>query len=241
MRYGIISDIHSNLEALKAVIHACKQQDVQAFLCVGDIVGYGADPDECIDIVRKSGAICVAGNHDWAVIGRLDPSYFTNNGKAGILYSQNHLSFENFDFLNALDLIFKNEDLVLVHGTLNNPGQFNYLNDIAQSPDTFYLSDRKICFVGHVHVPGIYIQRKDNIYYASSNEVETDQENKYIVNVGSVGQPRDGNPAAAYCIYDTEAEMIEIKRVRYDIKSAQEKIFRAGLPEILGYRLGVGQ
>ncbi|HBR15370.1 MAG TPA: metallophosphoesterase [Candidatus Omnitrophica bacterium] len=241
MRYAVLSDIHGNLEALQAVIQACRQQRVEAFLCVGDTVGYGANPQECLEILRGLKAISVAGNHDWAVSGKLDFSYFTEDGQAAVLWTRNKIAFEQFNYLNSLELVYKNEDVILAHGSLDQPAQFNYLEDLPQAQEAFPLMDRGICFVGHTHVPRIFIQRGEKSYFTQILEMELSADDKYIVNVGSVGQPRDGNSLASYGIYDTGMAMIDIKRVPYDIPTAQRKILEAGLPEHLAERLALGR
>ncbi len=241
MRYAILSDIHSNLEALEAVIEACHQQNVKNFFCVGDTVGYGANPKECLDFLRKFKITSVAGNHDWAVGGRLDASYFTEEGKEATAWTRSYIPFEYFNYLNALEAVFKNNDLILTHASLDNPERFEYLHDISKAPDTFNLMDRSVCFIGHTHIPKIFIQKGTDVLYSSMSEIEIDPECKYIINTGSVGQPRDGNPMASYGIYDTDMEIVELRRVAYDIATAQEKILEAGLPDFLARRLTVGK
>ncbi|MBU4333060.1 MAG: metallophosphatase family protein, partial [Candidatus Omnitrophica bacterium] len=217
MKYGIISDIHGNLEALKEVLAVCKQESVDKYLCLGDIVGYGPNPNECIEIVQDIGAVCVAGNHDWATTARLDATYFTPDGKSAVTWTREHLTMEGFGFLNGLPITEKTEEFILVHGTLFEPELFRYQNIIAKAPNSFSLMDRQLCFVGHTHAPLILIQTNDNVYSSSERELEIAEAAKYIVNVGSVGQPRDGNPLASFCIYDTDIGMIDIRRVKYDI------------------------
>ncbi len=240
MRYAVISDIHGNLEALNSVIDSCHSSGVDSFICAGDIVGYGANPRECLDIIRELRIISVAGNHDLAVAGKIDASYFIPAGKAAIAWCRNVLSFEDFDFLNGLPLVLKNNYLIVVHASLHHPERFEYLYDIINATDTFYLMDRSVCFIGHTHRPQIFIQKDGRLFFPNELSIELSAGCKYIVNVGSVGQPRDSNPMACYCIYDTDLNMIEVKRVAYDIKSAQRKIIEAGLPEILAYRLSTG-
>ncbi len=241
MRYAILSDIHGNLEALEAVIADCKCQKVDTVLCAGDIIGYGTNPKECIEILQKYKVVCVAGNNDWAVSGRLDATHFTPDEKAAIMWTRDNLPFEYYNYLNALELILKNKDFILAHSTLHNPKDFHYMDDISKAPDTFYLMDNPVCFVGHTHVPKIFIQQGSNIFYSNGLDIEVNPTYKYVVNAGSVGQPRDGNPMASYCIYDTKMKMIENKRVRYDVAAAQQKILAAGLPEFLAQRLAVGE
>ncbi len=241
MRYGILADIHGNLEAFNAVIEACRNYGVRQFFCLGDIVGYGANPKECIALVRENKMTTVAGNHDWAACGRLDREYFNPTAKEAIIWTAEHLTNEEKSYLYNLELTFTHKEFILVHGTLNQPEEFHYLTDIDESMDTFYLMDRGVCFVGHTHVPQIFVKDKDNVDFCPLDYVEVEGDGKYIVNVGSVGQPRDGNPMAAYGIYDPDLKRIEIKRVPYDVKAAQKKILEASLPEMLASRLTIGQ
>ncbi len=241
MRYGILSDIHGNFEALKTVLDLYKEEGVENIFCLGDIVGYGANPKECLDIIRELKAICIAGNHDWAVSGKLDPVYFNPVAKEAVSWTQNQLSLRDIDFLNNLGLIFKNDHLILAHGTLNEPEMFRYMIHMSDATETFYLMDRPICFVGHTHAPNIIIQKEDETQCIETLKVNIDPQWKYIVNVGSVGQPRDRNPMAACSIYDTDTHVVEVKRVSYDIPTAQEKILKVGLPASLAERLAVGR
>ena len=237
MRYGIFSDIHSNLEAFDTVIQAYQKEAIDKYLCVGDVVGYAANPRECIEKVKSLAMATVAGNHDWAAADLFPPEYFNPIARQAILWTRQLLSQEDFSFLKSLKLIFKDKDFTLVHGTLDNPQDFNYLSDDYSAEETFRLMENKICFVGHSHIPGIFIQDADEELHYLDDSCEIKGENKYIVNVGSVGQPRDGNPQAAYCIYDTDKKEVHIKRVSYDIASAKKKIIDAGLPRLLGDRL----
>jgi len=241
MRYGILSDIHGNFEALQTVIDLIRDENVEHFLCLGDIIGYGANPKECLDIIRELKAICIAGNHDWAVSGKLDPAYFNLVAREAVSWTQNQLSSEDMDFLNNLGLIFKNDDLILAHGTLSEPELFHYMIHMSDATETFHLMDRPICFVGHTHAPNIIIQKEDEVQCDESLKVNVDSRWKHIVNVGSVGQPRDGNPMATYGIYDTDTHVVEVKRASYDVQTAQEKILKVGLPISLAERLAVGR
>lgn len=137
MRYAVISDIHGNLEALQAVLRECSLAGVQALLCAGDIVGYGANPKECLNIIRQFKVISVAGNHDWAVGGKLDFSHFTDNGRAAVEWTRAQISMENIAFLNALELVVKNKDFILVHASLYHPQEFRYLTGISKTLESF--------------------------------------------------------------------------------------------------------
>jgi predicted phosphodiesterase len=186
--------------------------------------------------------ITVAGNHDWASVDLFSIDYFNPYAKAAVFWTREQLDDKSRYFLETLKLVYKNEDLTLVHGTLNNPQDFDYLTDGYVAQETFYLLKNKICFVGHSHVAGIFIQDKnDYIDYYTENYIKIENGNKYIINVGSVGQPRDADPRAAYCIYDTEKKEVRIKRISYDIETARKKILDVGLPQFLGDRLLVGR
>ncbi len=242
MRYGIFSDVHSNLEALDAVIKAYEPESIDQYLCIGDSVGYAINPNECIVKIRVLQAISVAGNHDWASINLFSLDNLNPLARQGILWTMNHLSQESRDFLNQLSLVYKNEYFTLLHGSLDCPGEFNYTYTSEDAWRTFCILETKICFIGHSHIPGIFIRDiTDNIRYLEGPSVDIEDYNSYIVNVGSVGQPRDGNPKAAFCIYDTDTGGIEIKRVQYNAEETRNKIINAGLPRRLGDRLLIGK
>ena len=241
MRYGIFSDVHGNLEAMEALRRAFTQEGIDQYYCVGDVVGYGANPHECIEEVKKLQAVCVAGNHDWAVLGKTDTRFFNPVAKAAVNWTAKNISRDDIDFLEGLDLTYKNEDFILVHGTLQEASQFHYLFDIEQAVVMFELMDRNVSFIGHTHVPGIFLKESNHINWLPSFEVNVKDNGQYIINVGSVGQPRDGDPRAAYCLFDTKEKIISVKRIDYDIESAQRKIIEAGLPSFLAHRLKTGQ
>ncbi len=241
MRYAIFSDIHSNLEALEAVFNAYRTESIDKYLCVGDVVGYAADPKECIKRIEDLAIVTVAGNHDWATVDLFPLNYFNELAYEAIFWTSQSIDDNARYFLKSLKLIYKNKDLTLVHGTLDNPHDFNYMTDGYIAEETFRLMETNICFVGHSHVAGIFIKDKnERIIYHQEDNIDVKEDNRYIVNVGSVGQPRDGNPRAAYCIYDTDSRKLWIKRVSYDMNTARKKIVDAGLPKFLGDRLLVG-
>jgi predicted phosphodiesterase len=242
MRYGIFSDVHSNLEALNAVTEAYKKEAIDTYLCVGDVVGYGADPNECTELVKTLAMITVAGNHDWASVDLFSTDYFNPDAAGAIFWTKRNLDDKSRYFLESLKLIYKNEDLTLVHGTLDSPQDFDYMITSFAARQTFRLMETNICFVGHSHVAGIFIQDKDSrLDYSTEPVLSIKEGSKYIVNVGSVGQPRDGDPQAAYGIYDTDKKEVSIKRVNYDIQVARRKIIDNGLPRFLGERLLMGK
>jgi len=241
MRYGIFSDIHSNLEALEAVISAYKKESIDQYLCVGDIVGYAANPNECVMKTKEIIDGSVAGNHDRASVDLLSGAYFNPLAREAISWTKQNLNPESIKFLEPLKLIYKNKGLTLVHGTLNNPESFEYMSDVYIARESFSLLETLVCFVGHTHTPGIFTEdAAGGINYSRAALVSLKQDHKYIVNTGSVGQPRDGDPRACYSIYDTDKKEVQIKRVAYNVDTAREKIIAAALPQYLGDRLITG-
>lgn len=242
MRYGIISDIHGNLEALDAVLGELERARVDRYLCIGDIVGYGADPKECIEAVKAIGPeIAIAGNHEWGVLGLLDLEYFNEYASAAVTWTKKILEKEELDYLMSFKLSGSTGDITLVHGSLNEPSRFNYIFDTNDAYATMKLCKTPLCFVGHTHAPGIFYADEKKVARSPGFSVTLDRSKKYLIDAGSIGQPRDGDPRASFAIYDTEAGGVEIRRVAYNIEQAQEKILRAGLPAELASRLARGR
>ncbi|MFH1655130.1 MAG: metallophosphoesterase family protein [Candidatus Omnitrophota bacterium] len=240
MRYGIFSDIHSNLEAFEEVVKAYKKEKIDRYLCLGDIVGYAANPKECIAKTKQLKAVVVAGNHDWAAVGLTDTTYFRPVAKQAVFWTAGQLDKTEKDYLKSLSLVYDNEELTIVHGALNEPESFHYLLDSVLAEETFNLMKNNICFIGHSHEPGIFVRDKEKISYFTEPKIKKSKDKKYIVNVGSVGQPRDRDNRAAYCVFDTEKKEVYLKRIKYDIEKAQIKIVNAGLPAFLAARLASG-
>jgi len=241
VRYGIISDIHGNLEALETVIKELKAARIDSIFCAGDIVGYGANPKTCLDMIRDLKTVCVAGNHDWAVSGKFNPAGFNEVALRAVEWTRGQLTSEDLTYINSLGLVHKENGLTMVHGTLSEPEHFHYMVYLTDAEETMNLMDGFVCFIGHTHAPQIIVQEENEVKCLNELKVNMDPERKYLVNVGSVGQPRDGNPKAAYCIYDSENRSAEIRRTAYDVAKAQNKIIGAGLPEVLAERLAVGR
>jgi predicted phosphodiesterase len=242
MRYGIFADIHSNLEAFESVIAAYKNESIDQYLCVGDIVGYAANPNECLRIVNALAAVSVAGNHDWASVDLFPSDYFNPVAKEAVFWTKRNLDKDSVSFLSSLKLIYQNEELSLVHSSLNDPKDFLYMFDEPAAKESLCLLTAKVCFVGHTHIAGAFIQDMGGrIDYRQADSFDIEEENKYIINVGSIGQPRDHDPKAAYCVYDSSKKKVEIKRIDYNIDSTRKKIIDAGLPHFLGDRLLIGR
>lgn len=237
MRYAFISDIHSNLEALNAVMEKVKAEKPDKVIFLGDVVGYGPDPNECIEILRGSADIMVAGNHDYGAVGMTDTSYFNDHAKAAIEWTAKVLSKENKSFLSGLLLTsnIKKESIYLVHGSPEEPEEWDYLVNAKDADTNFKFFSEISCFIGHSHIPAIMEMLPDGKINIHSDHSEIKKGCRYIINAGSVGQPRDGNPDAAYAVFDTDS--ITIKRVAYDILLTQKKMKDAGLPSYLIDRL----
>ena len=241
MRYGIFSDIHANLEALQAVSRSFQHERIDAYLCVGDIVGYGANPNECIAQVKSFGAITVAGNHDWASVGLIPVHDFNPEALAAIEWTKQALDPSGRQFLASLPLVHTTPEFILVHGSLDEPQQFKYMTNVYDTLVSFQRSDARVCFVGHTHVPVAFIRDPfGSVTYRDIECLKLEDSKRYIINTGSVGQPRDSVPKAAYCVFDTEQKTVEIKRVAYEVFTARRKIIEAGLPQFLGDRLLTG-
>jgi diadenosine tetraphosphatase ApaH/serine/threonine PP2A family protein phosphatase len=242
MKAAIISDIHSNLEALQAIIKDIKKRRIKNTFCLGDLVGYGANPNECIEICLKEAKLVIAGNHDWAAINKTNISVFNSVAAKAIRWTQQNTRKNNLNKLKRLKLTEKIDSILLVHATPRNPAKWNYLFTLNEFEAEFSLFDTQVCFVGHSHIPSAVFQDANGYTdFLRENPFPLLKDRKYIINVGSVGQPRDLDPRASYAIYDGNNHSIEIIRLDYNIPLAQQKIVDNGLPEVLAERLLVGR
>jgi len=242
MTYAIFSDIHSNLQAYETFIEDCKKEKIDKYYCVGDIVGYGANPRECIKLTKELDCPVVCGNHDWAVAGKLSCDYFNPRAKHAVLWTKAAIDEKDKNYLSRLPFVYEERDFALVHGSLDSPEEFNYISDLRSATYNISLQKSKICFIGHSHVPVIFFKPKDNyVNYITQLEIKIEPDILYLINVGSVGQPRDGDWRGCYCIYDDEKNSLRLKRYEYDVKSAAKAIIDAGLPPYLAHRLEKGR
>ena len=238
---AVLGDIHANLDALEAVLADCREQGATEYLCTGDIVGYNACPHECLEIVRGLGCPVVMGNHDHYVSSNQNLSDFNPHAAAVIQWTRGQLSEEEIAYLNSLPFVATKMGVTLVHATMDSPEAFGYVFDHLQAEAHFTHQVTPLCFHGHTHCPMIYEKQIGAVYRIDAQDFSLPIGRKYFINVGSVGQPRDGDPRAAYALYDPKARKIRFRRVEYDIEAAQAKIREAGLPERLAERLAVGQ
>jgi diadenosine tetraphosphatase ApaH/serine/threonine PP2A family protein phosphatase len=243
MTYGLISDIHANLEAFEVVLGELK--GVEAFICLGDIVGYGPSPAGCIRRLRElPGLTCIVGNHDLAAIGRYDISWFNPHARQAIEWTAEQLSQEDRDFLGSLEERKEIGGAAIVHGSWVET--MGYVGDAHEAMDSFRAMPGDLSFIGHTHVAEYYANRRatefcEQVSLWAGGAISLAGELRYLVNPGAVGQPRDGNPAASFGLYDADARAVEVRRVRYEVTAVQEKMRAAGLPEFLIARLEVGR
>ncbi|MCE9637254.1 MAG: metallophosphatase family protein [Planctomycetes bacterium] len=241
MRIAILADIHSNLEALEAVLGALSKTRIDRYVCVGDVVGYGADPAPCVAKVRELCDVVVAGNHDWAVAGKLSLEFFNSYAREAIGWTRSQLSPPDVAWLRELPLQHDIEGLAtLVHSTVHNPAAFDYLLTSYDAHLSMAVLELPLCFVGHSHIP-ITFMEKGGLGFTFSDTIDLSKIDKAIINPGSIGQPRDENPAASYAIYDTAKRRVTLHRIAYDVAAASRKIEKAGLPKVLADRLHVGK
>ncbi len=244
MRIGIFSDVHANYEALLAVLQAYKSESIDVFYCLGDVVGYGASPNECADLVRKVAEETILGNHDAAVAGRMDYSYYYEAARNALDQHASWLSPENLEWLKArpykLDL--PEHRMLLCHGSPAHLKDFEYIFAPEQARECLEMWDDlgALTLIGHSHLCKVFAMQKDDVEELPPQGFELKEGYKYIVSVGSVGQPRDYDNRACYTIFDTDARRFEFKRVEYDIESAASKIFERDLEQNFGHRLFVG-
>lgn len=236
-RLALLSDIHSNLQALTAVLGALDQMECDQIFCLGDQVGYGARPTECLDTLRRVGARALTGNHDAIVTGREKGEGFNERSKIAAKLNRARLSKEDLEFLAALpDTIEYRDDVLLCHGSPASYNQYVYFKvDFSLTVDQMAKEGWRRVFLGHTHHPVLY--DGGTLRYSTEKEYELDPAQRFIINPGSVGQPRDGDPRASFATWDDERDLLRFHRVEYDVAAARQDILDAGLPEQLGDRL----
>lgn len=243
MRYAIISDIHGNVEALQAVLADIRKRKVDLIICLGDIVGYYPDPERCIELVRKEVQYCVAGNHDYAAIGRIDTQNFTYYAYAAMEWTKQNISEKAREYLLSLPLTVNLENMFFTHSSPSNPQDWVYV--FPDSEDTVFEAFNSLVysvnFIGHTHWPSIMIQENERIILHPEHTIGILKKHLYLINVGSVGQPRDFDSRSCYALYDTTTSEIMILRVEYDFRVTQKKIREKHLPVFLAERLEKGR
>ncbi len=243
MRLAIIADIHANLAAFEAVLEDIeRQRGVEKIWCLGDVVGYGPDPHECIETLRQTDHVCIAGNHDWAAIGKISTAEFNPDAAAASQWTARQLNLADVEYLENLPRVIEDGDFTLVHGSPREP-VWEYLVSNSVARENFAYFKSQFCLVGHSHVPLIFSQDENGVFTAGRflmNVKLSMRSNRLIINPGSVGQPRDGDPQASYAIYDSRIGIVNLYRVSYDIRATQDRMVERGLPMRLVARLSQG-
>jgi predicted phosphodiesterase len=244
MKYGIFGDVHGNLEALEAVLADMEDQQVTHPLCIGDLVGYNANPAECVEVVRALGCPVVKGNHDELVTHSQSPETFSKDAQEALSFSRSKLSPAQLNYLRRLPLLHGETTLTLAHATLDGPENWAYVSTRLEAQTSFFYQKTNLCFIGHTHRPAVFLKEKE-VRPVEFRRVDVHPERlkvarKFLFNVGSVGQPRDGDWRAAYVIYDSQEQIVDLRRVDYDVEKAASKILKAGLPVSLAKRLSRG-
>jgi predicted phosphodiesterase len=242
MRIAILSDIHSNVEALTAVLDYCRFNRIHKYLCLGDVVGYGAEPNRCCELIREVCSVTLLGNHDAAVAGMMDTEYYYMAAKQALFWTREQLNEDNFRWLYSLPYTHSIDNLAFFHSAPIVPSRFFYVVRQEDAQAHLKVFDRlaEFNFVGHSHLTNQYLLGPRKVRDATGRTVDSQQDKKWIINVGSVGQPRDRDNRACFGIFDTDAQTFEHVRIDYDIDSSAEKILRAGLNERFAKRLYVG-
>lgn len=240
MRTAIFGDIHANLEALHAVMADAKQQGVTEFVCLGDVVGYNADPVACLNIIREMNCPTVKGNHDADASENHSLENMNPVAAFALQWTREQLDDDQRLWLKRLRMVRQVSDYTIVHSTLDQPVNWNYVTNRFDAMSNFSYQFTQLCFHGHTHVPKVYV-KTDKVREVTADSVKIEPNAKYFINAGSVGQPRDGDPRACYSIYDNESKVIVFRRIDYDMATTQKKILAAGLPEMLAERLAEGR
>lgn len=242
MRYGIFSDTHANIEALRAVLGAYEDERIDKYICIGDTVGYGASPNECCDLIRELAAFTILGNHDAAVAGRMDYSYYYDAARNALDLHASQLTPVNMKWLKDLPYEQREEGLLFCHGSPLNQEEFEYIFSPEQAARCLEIWDDlgTVTFIGHSHLCKSFALTRSEVFEVVAPKFVIRPDHKYIISVGSVGQPRDYDNRASYTVYDSDEKTFEFKRIAYDIDAAAQKIFDSNLEANFGNRLFLG-
>ena len=244
MRIGIFSDVHANYEALSAVLEAYGNEGIDRYYCLGDTVGYGGSPNQCCDMIRELCDTTILGNHDAAVCGRMDYSYYYEAARHALDIHASMITEENMAWLKGLPYQRMLEDfnVLLCHGSPVRLEEFEYIFAPEQARECLPIWDKlgHITLIGHSHLCKVFALTRTGVEELPGVDFELDPDKKYIVSDGSVGQPRDFDNRASYTVYDTDAKRFEFKRIEYDIELAADKVLRARLERNFAHRLFIG-
>jgi diadenosine tetraphosphatase ApaH/serine/threonine PP2A family protein phosphatase len=240
--WAILSDVHGNLPAIEAVMASLRKGPaLDGCLCLGDAVGYGSDPNECVEILKACCHAWVAGNHDHGVLGLTNIHEFNDEARKALLWCRGRLLSEHRDFLARVPLVLPVEEFLCVHATPNSPEAWGYLLTWEDAREAFAALTTPLGFVGHSHVPLVLCQGPNgDLRTIEEREFTLLPGHRYLINPGSIGQPRDGDPRASFGIYDSTARTMSLHRVEYNVHRAADGILGAGLPSSLAHRLYLG-
>lgn len=241
IRYAILSDIHANFEGLEVVLKDSVEQKCTHYICLGDIVGYGPNPRECLAAIRDLDCPTIMGNHDEYCTSDMELTGFNPMAAEAIRWTRVQLNAEEKAWLRDLKYVRHVESFTIVHATLDLPERWAYVFDRLAAQASFNYQHTPVCFNGHTHVPVAFVRGPAGIQGGLYSKIKIEVGRKYFINVGSVGQPRDRNPKSSYVVFDLVNNLIELRRVEYDIAKTQKKIRTAGLPESLAERLAHGR
>lgn len=238
MKIAVISDIHSNLAALREAINYVKNADIDKIVCLGDVVGYGPRPNECVELIRQHCPICLMGNHDHAVLGLTDTYHFNQYARDAVNWTRRTLTLHNKAYLESLPFSHPENEIFYVHSTPVHPEEWHYILSDFEAKEYLDRISQRVCFLGHSHIPVVFSSDGQSRY---QEEMELDiQDKKYIVNVGSVGQPRDGDPRLCFVIFDMKSGLLKFIRLEYPVKETYDEIMENQLPPFLAMRLLAG-
>ncbi len=241
MKYAILTDIHANLEGLQTALADSRAQQCTHYVCLGDIVGYGPNPKECLQIIRELDCPTVMGNHDEYCSTDAETTGFNPMAAEGIKWTRAQLSDEEKTWLRNLKYVRLTESFTIVHATLDLPEKWAYVFDKLAASSSINYQRTPVCFNGHTHIPIAFVRSDKGLQGGLYSKIKIEVGRKYFVNVGSIGQPRDRNPKCAYATFDLINNVIELRRLDYDIGTTQKKIRDAGLPPSLADRLAIGR
>ncbi len=242
MRIGFFADVHANLEALEACLADFRLERLKKAFFLGDAVGYGPDPNKCVELIDKKADIRILGNHDAVAIGLLSTSYFNQYAQISMGYTCQVLSEKNLSRIRKFLMEATYDIVKMLHASPKEPSSWGYVLDVKDAEENFRYFEQQVCVIAHSHRPAIVRKYGTNCCEAVAHDfVHIDDEYRYIVNVGSVGQPRDGDPRACYMIWDTDTNIVSTKRVEYDYAKTQEKMIKANLPRFLVERIAAGK
>jgi len=239
MKYAIISDIHSNLEALQRALSEIKKRAVDEVVCLGDVVGYGANPAECLNLVRQAVRVIIMGNHDQAVDDMTLRDYFNPWAREAIEWTAGVLNEEEKKILRGFArlVVDRKRNVTWAHGSIHEPGEFHYLFSEGDTRPSFRALETDFCFFGHTHIPSLFAEHDHSGRYLPAGSYQLPKGGRYLINPGSVGQPRDRNPKLGFAFFDSDERTLETVRLEYDNETAARKIRKAGLPAYLADRL----